>query len=182
MNKIVRLIAIFLLLLCLLCACGEDPTEPSVHPSTSTTAVIPPTVPNISDDPSLEILNFYLEYLEASKISAVDAILKYLYFENEEYRLLSLSSAEHDNFLSYQMIRLEKLSDDLWLIESFIQSEKIPGGIYGLNFVGRIDGKLYVMSNKREIPEYLKNGLEIEDYEPHGPGGVAPDDVLGPVG
>ena len=42
-------------------------------------------------------------------------------------------------------------------------------GVYFVNYVGIIDNDMMVYRNLRELPTVLTEGLEIEDYKPHGP-------------
>ena len=56
-----------------------------------------------------------------------------------------------------------------------------PNGVTCKNYIGIIDGKYYVMPNIIHVPAGLKEGIEIEPYEPHGEDLVDPDDVIGPI-
>ena len=183
MKQIIPIILVLTMVISLLCACTNDPTMPTTTTPTTapTTMPAPSTAHPVSNDPSLEILSFYLEYCEATKRDSVMALLQYVHYEDKETLKLALSVAPDDPVMHYEIIRLERLSDDLWLIEECFYSKLTPGGICGLNFVGRINGKLYVITGKSQIPPHLKEGLVIEDYTPHGPGILVPDDVLGPI-
>lgn len=111
---------------------------------------------------------FYLEYMDSSMHDASQAA-QFCYFEDDSAKQLYLQSAQKSPTTSYEIIRFEKLSDNLWVVETCIVSGMFPNGIYGVNYVGVVDDNMLVYRNLRELPAVLTEGLEIEEYEIHGP-------------
>ena len=129
-----RIICVFaaLMVLCGFAGCTVEKEEPALCDPTFT-----------------EALNFYISYMETARFDWQKAVGEFLHFEDEESKSLSLRG---NPILSYQLIRFEKLSDQLWIVEVFIKRDYIPDGAYGVNFVGIIDGEYRVMNNKKKIP------------------------------
>lgn len=118
-------------------------------------------------DPSITALVSFLNYMEAAKVDYVEAVNEYRHFEDEETRQLTIEHA--CLVLYYEILRIEKLSSELWEIEFFSQTEVFERGFYCVNYVGLIDGEYRIMGNIEQIPDDLKEGVDIEEYETHGP-------------
>ena len=115
-----------------------------------------------------DVSQFYVQYMEFTMRDAAHAA-NFCYFEDETAKELYLQSAQKYPTISYEIIRFEKLSDFLWVIEVHVTDGMHPNGVYFVNYVGIIDNNMMVYRNSRKLPAALTEGLEIEDYEVHGP-------------
>ena len=115
-----------------------------------------------------EVLAFYEDFLDTAKDSWTNAVILYTHYEIQE----NLESSLESDFkvLEYKIVSVNQLSERLWEIVSYIESTQIPLGAYGAHYVGVVDGKLSVMLGINNIPEEVKEGVEIIPYVPHGPG------------
>jgi hypothetical protein len=128
-------------------------------------------------DRTLEVLEYFVDYVELLKTDPRSGIVDYRHYEDQQAKQLSLDNAVL--VLEYEVVRIEKISDQLWLVEFFLKTEKGTLGYYVINYVGEIDGRLWIMTNEKQIPEKMKEGVVLEEYKPHGPGVVDEEDVLG---
>lgn len=117
------------------------------------------------------IVSFY----EVSKTSPKDAFNRYCHYEHSENYDLAMQYCTKT--LEYEILSVKQLSDKLWSVEIFAKTEQVKLGLYTMQFVGIVDGEYKVMISSIEIPFDLKDGVEIEEYVPHGPGIVDPGDV-----
>ena len=109
----------------------------------------------------------YSMFIDAAMADWSDAVEKYCHFESADNRKLSLEKGTPTR--SCEILRVEKLSDQLWEFEVFIKDGLLVDGAYGVHYVGVINGEYRVMVNIEEIPAALKDGVEIVPYKPHGP-------------
>lgn len=121
---------------------------------------------------------FYIEYLEALKCDP-QAGMEYRHYEDPEAKELAIAHTQ--KLLDYEIIRMEKLSDNLWEVILFSKTEEFSEGVYGANYIGIIDDQYYVMTSSRQIPESLKEGIEIEPFAPSGPSIIGSGDVIAPI-
>ena len=120
-------------------------------------------------------VNIYVSFFEGTKSTPRDAIDEYCHYELNEYYYLDM---EHcTKTLEYEIVSIKQLSNQLWSIEVFVKNEQIKLGQYAMQYVGVVDGEYKVMLSSKQIPPDLKEGIEIEDYEAHGPGIIDPGDV-----
>lgn len=165
-------VVIFAVLSVALCACASDKND--THSTNPTIEMLETTEPI---DSTLAALQFHVEYLETMKFDPVGATVVYCHHEDPQTEQIALEYA--CLVLEYEILRIEKLSSRLWVVEQFTKSEINKLGRYGVNYIGIIDGRYRVMANEEQIPQELKEGIEIPEYMPHGPGIVDEEDVLG---
>lgn len=152
-KRVFCLMMIFLLLSVVLGGChqGNEPEETKIQPYDSNYC-------NISD--------FYIQFLEYVMTDRSKAA-QMVYFADDSEIAKYLQA---DLISSYEIVRFEKLSDSLWVIETFMTKPSKPDGVYGVNYVGVIDGNMLVYRSLKDVPNVLTEGLDIEEYKPHGPG------------
>ncbi len=80
-----------------------------------------------------------------------------------------MQSVQENPTTSYEIIRFEKLSNLLWVVETRTTNGIFPNGVYAVNYVGIVGGNMLVYRNSKQLPTALTEGLKIEDYEIHGP-------------
>lgn len=164
MKKIAVFVLITLLLTsCMLCACGSKEEIPF-------------------DDSYYQASKTYIAFLEAAMKDWPAAVNEFVNLGSTPEDEIAMVLAG-ESILSYEIIRFEKLSDSLWVVESLTKTNSIRHGLYGVNYVGYVNGKWEVFLNKRILPEALTDGVEIPDYELHE--GDFPDEgtkrpILGP--
>lgn len=149
MKKIAVFVLITLLLTsCMLCACGSKEEIPF-------------------DDSYYQASKTYIAFLEAAMKdwpAAVNEFVNLEAVENEKDMALVLSG---EPLLAYEVLRFEKLSDSLWVVEKLTKTKSIPYGVYGVNYVGYVNGNWEVFLSKKRLPVTLTDGIEIPDYEPY---------------
>ena len=159
MKSFISLFLVIILAMGCLTACGISelfPTEPD------------PTEATLPAEPTLEVLEFYVSFVEMQKIDFIGAYREYGHFEDPE----GWEKIENCQEVIYEceIICVEKMSSNLWTVEFFYKSKEIPLGAYILHYVGVIDGEYRVMNNLRHVPPELSDGLDLKPYWPHGPG------------
>ena len=147
-RYLMKITSIFLLLMVFLSGCMTKDTSNTVS----------------QDD----VIAFYDDFMDLAKDGWSIAVQLYAHYENEVY----LESAVNSDVrvLEYEVISTKQLSGKLWEIEVYTESTEIPLGMYCAHYVGIVDGKMRVMISIKNIPEELKEGVELIPYEPHGPG------------
>ncbi len=151
-RKLLCIMLIGLLVLCIFSGCqAEEVTDTKPY-----------------DSAYYNVSQFFMQYLESMMHDPVKAA-QACYFEDESERELFVQSAQDHPILSYEIIRFEKLSDDLWVIELCSVNKMHPNGVNYVNYVGIVDNNMLVYRNKKNLPSALTEGLEIEDYEANGP-------------
>lgn len=126
----------------------------------------------------LEVSEYYIEFLELVKIDRRSAVYQYCHFEDADRKE---ATANAPNLDEYEIIAWEKLSDKLWEVEVKLTDEIFRSGAYGVNYVAKIDGRYYVITGITQIPAELKEGVEIEPYEPYGEEIIDPEDIVGEI-
>ena len=136
-----------LLMSCVLCACDSMKEKPF-------------------DNTYNQVSQTYIAFIETAMKDWQKAVNEFCNLdamdEDSKERVLS-----GDLLVSYEIIRFEKLSDSLWVVETLTKTEEDSNGTYGVNYVGLLNGKWDVFLNKRNIPTVLTEGVEIPDYEIH---------------
>lgn len=160
-----------LILSILLPACARTPkTEASV---TETGATETPHAAM----PIEQALDCFISFHEMAKTDVQEAIKIYSHYESQEHYELAMKHCYRT--ASVDVLRIQQLSEELWVVESFVKGvETMVSGYYGVDYIGIIDGEYKIMFAEREIPKAMKEGVEIEPYEEHGPGIVNPEDIL----
>ena len=105
---------------------------------------------------------YYVDYLEMAKEDQAGANIQYVHYEDDLYR--EMAAVDANLVTEYEIYEWLKASESLWIVDVKICSQLLPDGIRVYNFVGYIDGKLRVMQNIEQIPEYLKEGLNLDAY------------------
>ncbi len=151
-RKLLCAILIGLLVICIFSGCqAEEVTDTKPY-----------------DSAYYNVSQFFIQYIESTMHDPVKAA-QVCYFKDESERELFVQSMQDHPTLSYEIIRFEKLSDDLWVIELCAVSNMFPNGVTGVNYVGIVDNNMLVYRNKKNLPSALTEGLEIEDYKPNDP-------------
>lgn len=150
MKKTAALIlAVCLLIGSMLCACGAKEEKPF-------------------DEAYYQVSETYIAFLETAMKDWPEAVNTFVNLESlgdEADRVLSGTQ-----IVSYEILRFEKLSDSLWVVEALTKTEDAPVGIYGVHYVGYVYEKWEVFLNVKVLPEVLTDGVEIPDYEIHSEG------------
>lgn len=119
----------------------------------------------------------YIAYLEASKIS-VEELMPYCHYEHEILRGYASEVGEGQLVGEYQILDKNKINDNLYVFKTNITTKNGEENT-GYNFVGKIDGKYYVMVNYFEVPEYLQEGLNTDDYTYYKENTLPIEDIIG---
>ena len=122
-----------------------------------------------------DVREFYTEYVEAVKQDRLPAIFEYVHYEYESM-LEADKEYPSDPLFHAEILRVEKLSPELWVLQIYYESSQIPAGATAYQFVGIIDGELKVMKGHFNVPSVLAQNLDLEQYAPDNY--VHPDDVL----
>lgn len=162
MKDLRRLIAMILMLVFMLSACASTAPPSTSAPASQKT----PEMSNIQS-----ALDFYIECMELGKTDYQKAFLDSSHYEREEHYELARNHPQL--LITYEILRIEQLSDELWLVEGFYTSDKIKLGFYDLNYLAKFDGEWKIMMSIEEIPEALKEGIEFEEYNKESPGILA---------
>lgn len=111
-----------------------------------------------------EAEEFYREFMDATLVDLHEATIKYVHFEDERHLQWTLES--ETKMHSYEIIKVEQLSEELWVFTVSVADDNHPQGYEVFNFVGVVDGQYRVMRNIDQIPPELKADVEnIEDYQ-----------------
>lgn len=147
-----------------LCACSRvEETEETIKSSDATDS----TKSIIYDKADFfSVVNYYLKYIERSTFDSREAVRTYVHYEQDWLREMALE--QDDPTTGCEFLEVKKLNDKLWVIKTFITSFYRPEGFICDNFVGVIDGQLYVMVNLYNIPPELKEGLDLSEYHKEG--------------
>ena len=122
-----------------------------------------------------DVREFYMGYVEEIMQDYLAATLKYAHYEYESM-LEAEKNSPHDPDFRCEILDIEKLSPELWLIKIYYESMVAPSGNTAYHFVGYIDGELKVMKGHLNVPSALAQDLDLEQYAPDNY--VHPDDVL----
>lgn len=146
--------------------CGCSRLE-KIEESTKSTKTIESTDRIVLENTDFfSVVNFYLNYIECSTLDSQAAVRTYIHYEQEWLKEIALE--QNDPTTGCDFLEVKKLNDKLWLIKTFITSSYRPEGFICDNFVGIVDGQLYVMVNLYNIPPELKEGLDLSEYHKEG--------------
>lgn len=149
MKKFSILLSALLIISFLLagCAPAEEPTEPF-------------------DSVYHGAVSVYEAFAQTALVDWSKAVTEYCHFSDPA----DLERSQQGKPIhSLEILRIEKLSEKLWVVEFFATDDLCPNGIYLAHYVGLYDGAWRVFLNESLIPAELTEGIEIEPYEPHGP-------------
>ena len=121
----------FLLVSCVLCACDSREKEPF-------------------DEVYYQVSKTYIEFMETSMKDWPKAVNNFCNFGNEKDDDEITRVLSGDPVSSYEILRVEKLSNSLWVVETLTKTEVIPYGVYGVNYVGFLNGKWDIFLNLEE--------------------------------
>lgn len=125
-----------------------------------------------------EVKQLYIDYMETIKSDYEKAVNEYCYFEVPIIEELTKQSTEY--ITEYEILSWQKLSDHLWVVNTFFKTEYIPNGETMFNFIGVIEGKYYVMLNAYQVPVQLRENIDLSQYIP--PNVIPYEDVVGLLG
>lgn len=118
-----------------------------------------------------DVTAFYMTYMEAAKTGPKKAV-QYTHFESGN-KTAYLESNDH--LIDYKIVNIEKINDNLYAFTVSVVSayarEGKPETVY--NFVGKIDGQMYIMLSTAEIPADIRENFNPDNYKYTDP------DVLG---
>lgn len=113
------------------------------------------------------VQEYYTQFLDTVKAEPWSvATGQYCHFEEEWVR--DMCAEVEERVVGYEIIEWEQLSDCLWAVQGDFETESDVVGGTCYHFVGQIDGRYYVMINARQIPEEMKEGLDMERFAPTG--------------
>lgn len=117
----------------------------------------------------------YSTYMQTIQYDYGKAANEYCHFEMPVIKELT---EESDDFVtSYNILNWERINDELWVVETSFRTLSIPDGDTMFNFVGKIDGKYYVMINAYQVPTQLHKNFNPLHYIP--PNAVPYQNVVG---
>ncbi len=119
----------------------------------------------------------YTAYLEACKVSA-EAPLQYCHYEHEILRGYAEEIGEGQLVEEYRILDRNKINEDLYVFTVEFRSRSGREST-GYQFVGKIDGKYYVMLGTTEIPAELQEGLNVDDYTYYKENTLPIEDIIG---
>lgn len=114
------------------------------------------------DGPPSDVENLYIAYLEKSKTDVVGAARDYCYNVNTDWD--ALNGAANDYTVDFEILKWEKLSEDLWVATTRITKTYHSTDEPYFHFIGKIQGRYLVIKNVRNIPENLKENLNLDPY------------------
>lgn len=106
----------------------------------------------------------YTSYLETDKTDSYLAVKDYCHYEMKNREEMAAKSTDH--IVDYRILEWCKLSDELWAVTAEISTTYQPQMRTVTNFVGIIDGEYRVMTGYRQIPQELKEGIDMSAYIP----------------
>ena len=104
----------------------------------------------------------YEDYLELAEVSLSAAINKYCHYERIEIYHMSWDTPEY--MISHEILSWEQISDNLWAAKIRYTSSFDGIVTEGTNFVGLIQGTYKIFISVEEIPYFLTEGLDLEEY------------------
>lgn len=145
-NRSISLLLILLLLTQCLCACSTPAEAPAETPE------------------------YLLTFTKCMRVAQIDwrcAMAYYCHWENEESKGAMLENAEKDIIVDYDILAHRQLNDNLWIIYCSL-STPYQTNVKLYKYVGLIDGRYYVMWNSDEIPDDMKEGLDLDAQTENG--------------
>lgn len=121
-----------------------------------------------NDSRERKIQDFYEEFMEVEMSDPVRAIEEYVFYNDEAIKAIAIDSVEGNHTTHYEILRLEIISEQLWAVEVYFETQMSPEGFTAFNFVGEVDGEYKVMRSVRQIPQSLIENLDLDAYLPTG--------------
>lgn len=118
---------------------------------------------------------FYREYSDLLIEDVESALTNYVFYKNEADLQWALSASEIKT-LSYEIINISELHDELWAINVWMSTSLEPDGFIFYNFVAKIDNRYYVITNPDNIPDDLKLDIDFSPY--YYPDALSPNEVF----
>lgn len=120
------------------------------------------------NQPEAEIRAFYEEFIQVDLADPLRAIEEYVYYNDEVTKAVAIDSIKGNYTTHYDILSLEKITDQLWAIELYIETSMDPEGFTAYNFVGKIDGAYKIIRGIDQIPKSLSQNLNFDAYLPTG--------------
>lgn len=134
-SKIKRLILLVVVFSLALCGCASEPDARDV----------------------------YEDYLKMAEVSLQAAISKHCHYERNQVYHMAMEC--YDYFTDYEITEWKQLSDNLWVAHlTFTCYSANDQIINATNFVGHIHGTYKIMISIEEVPYFLTEGLDLEEY------------------
>ena len=115
-----------------------------------------------------QVREFYTEFIEVDLSDPVRAIEEYEYYKDESLKAIAIESVKGNYTTDYEILSVEKITDQLWAIELYIETSMRPEGFTAYNFVGKINGEYKVIRGVGSIPDELIGDLNLDAYRPTG--------------
>lgn len=109
-----------------------------------------------------DVENYYMDFIDAAKNGTFEDFVSFVHYENTDH--LNYAEESYIQLEQCEIERWKQLSADLWVVEIKVMMEgesTMQGGFY---FVGVVNGEYRVMLNARNVPEALRNGLDLSEY------------------
>ena len=109
-----------------------------------------------------EMETYYNQFIEAFSEGTFDDIKPFLHFEIEEYQQLM----EHyfSNIRNVQLESWERINDDLWVANTYVETDTEPEGNLTHYFVGKVDGEMRIMIGVFQVPDELADGEDLSRF------------------
>lgn len=107
---------------------------------------------------------FYCEYTELANTDPEKAASEYLYFNDPNTQEMWIESAEFDLLYFHGIESIVQLSDDLWVLQVWTSSTYFPEKCLIPQFVGVIEGEYRIMISVKQLPDYYKEQIVIDEY------------------
>ena len=116
-----------------------------------------------------EMATYYNQFIEAFSEGTFDDIKPFLHFEIEEYQQLM----EHyfSNIRNVQLESWERINDDLWVANTYVETDTEPEGNLPPYFVGHVDGEMRLMIGVFQVPDELVDGEDLSRF-------ISPDTLI----
>lgn len=113
------------------------------------------------------IQSLYINYLDTCKTDRRVAVENFCHYEDLNHKAMALESVDY--IQSYEVQNWEKITDELWVVTTFIKDRSFPTGNTVINFVGKVGDEYWVMTHVNQVPDELKKHIQdIGKYTPTG--------------
>ena len=113
-------------------------------------------------EPDNHIVEFYTDFLHAFETGSYSDIAPFTHFEIPEYQ--QMVQENFVNIRNYKIDHWDKISDELWVATTYVETAYEPNGIICYHFVGSIENQLYVMIGYRQVPEILSGEKDLSEF------------------
>lgn len=108
---------------------------------------------------------FYKEYANTFITDRANAVNNYIHYEDVFLYHAAIADIAVP-FYRFEMRDIEKLSDSLWVVTAYIESDYQDEGYEITNYIGILNGEFKIMVNDLQIPAELKEGVDLSSYIP----------------